>query len=609
MFDADGRGDRHQRADPERVGNGRGRRLRRPDQRRQPLDGAADPDRARCATPGWASRRRRVTPTARRAVRPRRGRGARPSRRSPAGAPPTARAFAAETARTEFEGLPFCPGGDLIVAVDGKPVELGRGRRPGRQPAAPPGRRDPAHRPARRRARRADRRPRRPPGEPAEASLLGPLDSGAWRPARTRSSSGTTSTSCPGFDDGSFQLVYVDPPFNTGRPQRRLTLATDADADGDRIGFGGRRYATRVLGRVLVPRTRSTTTSASSSRACGRSAACSTRPGTLYLHLDYREAHYVQGAARRALRPRVLPQRDRLGLRLRRPAAAALAGEARHDPRLRQGSGPVLLRRRGGRARAVHGARARRRRRRRRAASCRPTSGGTRSSRRPGREKTGYPTQKPEGIAAPDRAGVHAAGRLVPRPLRRLGARSGRSARSSAAATSSSTRAPRRSRSRASGSRGLAGKPGYALVDAAAAGRQALDFDRSDAPAALSRVRNCERHGTSVVSLVIPAKAEYIALGRLALAGLLRPRAVEPEVLADVKLALTEACSNSIRHAYADGREGEVEIRYELADATARGRGLATRAAASTRRCSPATRTTSTRAVSASRSSGPSPTS
>ena len=71
-----------------------------------------------------------------------------------------------------------------------------------------------------------------------------------------------------------------------------------------------------------------------------------------------------------------------------------------------------------------------------------------------------------------------------------------------------------------------------------------------------------------MVSLVIPAKAEYIALGRLALTGLLRSRAVEPEVLADVKLALTEACTNSVRHAYEDGREGEVEIRYELADET-----------------------------------------
>jgi serine/threonine-protein kinase RsbW len=75
-------------------------------------------------------------------------------------------------------------------------------------------------------------------------------------------------------------------------------------------------------------------------------------------------------------------------------------------------------------------------------------------------------------------------------------------------------------------------------------------------------------HSANVVSLVIPAKAEYIALGRLALTGLLRPLAVEPEVIADVKLALTEACSNSIRHAYADGREGAVEIRYELLDAS-----------------------------------------
>jgi serine/threonine-protein kinase RsbW len=69
----------------------------------------------------------------------------------------------------------------------------------------------------------------------------------------------------------------------------------------------------------------------------------------------------------------------------------------------------------------------------------------------------------------------------------------------------------------------------------------------------------------SVVSLVIPARAEYIALGRLALSGLLRPLAVEPEVIADMKLALTEACSNSIRHAYDGGRDGAVEIRYELA--------------------------------------------
>jgi serine/threonine-protein kinase RsbW len=69
-----------------------------------------------------------------------------------------------------------------------------------------------------------------------------------------------------------------------------------------------------------------------------------------------------------------------------------------------------------------------------------------------------------------------------------------------------------------------------------------------------------------VVALSIPAKAEYLTVCRLALAGLSQVHAVEPEALADVKLALTEACSNSIRHAYREGRDGDVEIRYELDD-------------------------------------------
>ena len=67
-----------------------------------------------------------------------------------------------------------------------------------------------------------------------------------------------------------------------------------------------------------------------------------------------------------------------------------------------------------------------------------------------------------------------------------------------------------------------------------------------------------------IVSLTIPAKAEYIVLGRLALTGIARTRALDPELLADLKLALTEACSNSIRHAYEATPGGAVEIRYEL---------------------------------------------
>jgi serine/threonine-protein kinase RsbW len=67
------------------------------------------------------------------------------------------------------------------------------------------------------------------------------------------------------------------------------------------------------------------------------------------------------------------------------------------------------------------------------------------------------------------------------------------------------------------------------------------------------------------VRLSFPAKAEYITLGRLALTGIARLGAApfSEELLGDVKLALTEACTNSVRHAYDDGT-GAVSIAYEL---------------------------------------------
>jgi serine/threonine-protein kinase RsbW len=71
--------------------------------------------------------------------------------------------------------------------------------------------------------------------------------------------------------------------------------------------------------------------------------------------------------------------------------------------------------------------------------------------------------------------------------------------------------------------------------------------------------------GSRTVRLTIPAKPEYITLSRLALAGLSRVRTFPDDTLADLKLALTEACSNSVRHAYDDG-EGHVDISFELSD-------------------------------------------
>jgi serine/threonine-protein kinase RsbW len=70
--------------------------------------------------------------------------------------------------------------------------------------------------------------------------------------------------------------------------------------------------------------------------------------------------------------------------------------------------------------------------------------------------------------------------------------------------------------------------------------------------------------GVRAVRLRIPAKPEYIALCRLALTGLAQARALDSDTVADLKLALTEAVSNSVRHAYGTPGEGQVDIRYEL---------------------------------------------
>src|SRR3954454_11513460 len=71
----------------------------------------------------------------------------------------------------------------------------------------------------------------------------------------------------------------------------------------------------------------------------------------------------------------------------------------------------------------------------------------------------------------------------------------------------------------------------------------------------------------ATVRLTIPARAEYITLCRLALTGIARVRDLPDEVLADLKLALTEAASNSVRHAYsAADNHGVVESSDEHRD-------------------------------------------
>lgn len=81
----------------------------------------------------------------------------------------------------------------------------------------------------------------------------------------------------------------------------------------------------------------------------------------------------------------------------------------------------------------------------------------------------------------------------------------------------------------------------------------------------MSTSAKAPRVGMRQVRLTIPAKAEYVLLGRLALSGITRMRPLADETVNDLKLAVTEACTNSVRHAYGSNG-GTVDIVYELHD-------------------------------------------
>ncbi len=99
----------------------------------------------------------------------------------------------------------------------------------------------------------------------------------------------------PSLPDAAFTMIYVDPPFNTGRVQRRqqTSMVRSADGAGDRVGFKGRSYQT-IKGMLtsyddafedywsfLEPR-------------LAEAWRLLAEDGTLYLHLDYREVHYAK---------------------------------------------------------------------------------------------------------------------------------------------------------------------------------------------------------------------------------------------------------------------------------------------------------------------------
>jgi site-specific DNA-methyltransferase (adenine-specific) len=200
-----------------------------------------------------------------------------------------------------------------------------------------------------------------------------------------------------GFDDAAFQLIYIDPPFNTGDRRERRTLRTVAAADGDRTGFGGRRYRTEAAGEAIAYDDRHEDYLGFLEPRLREARRLLAPTGTMYVHLDQREAHYVKvlmdgifgrdcflneiiwaydygGKPRR----RWPAKHDTILVYVRDPGRYHFDAEAvEREPYM----APGLV----GPEKAARGKL--------------PTSVWWHTIVSPtGREKTGYPTQKPEGI-------------------------------------------------------------------------------------------------------------------------------------------------------------------------------------------------------------------
>ena len=196
--------------------------------------------------------------------------------------------------------------------------------------------------------------------------------------------------------EDAFDLIYMDPPFNTGRAQTRRSLSVVADASGDRVGFGGRRYRSELL-RSLSYDDAFGDYLAFLEVRLERARSLLAPDGTLYFHIDYREAHYCKllldelfgrdaflneliwsydyGAKPRRRWP---AKHDTILVYVRTPGAHFFDADAvEREPYMAPGLVSAEKAARGKRPTDVwfH--------------TIVPTNG---------REKTGYPTQKPEGV-------------------------------------------------------------------------------------------------------------------------------------------------------------------------------------------------------------------
>jgi len=95
------------------------------------------------------------------------------------------------------------------------------------------------------------------------------------------------------FADQSFDLIYIDPPFNTGKRQSRTRIQTVRDAEGDRVGFQGQRYRTVRVGSKSFGDCFDDFLSFIEPRLAEAYRLLAPH-GALFLHIDYREVHYCK---------------------------------------------------------------------------------------------------------------------------------------------------------------------------------------------------------------------------------------------------------------------------------------------------------------------------
>jgi site-specific DNA-methyltransferase (adenine-specific) len=97
----------------------------------------------------------------------------------------------------------------------------------------------------------------------------------------------------PHLPDASFDLIYIDPPFNTGKSRTLQRLRTVRDADGDRTGYGGARYRTVKLGTTSFDDAHDDYLAFLEPRL-EQALRLLSATGSFFLHVDAREVHYCK---------------------------------------------------------------------------------------------------------------------------------------------------------------------------------------------------------------------------------------------------------------------------------------------------------------------------